>query len=363
MQRRRFLASAAFGAMTSAVAAPAIAESAPELRWRLATGFPAALDIIQATAASFARNVAEATDGRFRIELQSQPEGFDPTRTVDDIGAGRIDAVLTASSYAVDKDPTFALLTAAPFGLNARQQNAWLYEVGGLDLANTFYAKHGLYALPGGNTGAQMGGWFRREVKTVADLAGLRMRLDGLGAAVMQKLGALPQRIPAGDIAAAFERGALDAAEWVGPYDDEKLGLARAAPFYYYPGWWEGGAALSFLFNKEKWAGLPKAYRAAVTTAAAHANLTMTAKYDARNPGALRRLAGTGTQFRLFSQDIMEAGYRASTELFEEISAKNPDFRTIWDSIRAFRGEEYLWFQFAEYPFDNFMIRARAKGG
>jgi TRAP-type mannitol/chloroaromatic compound transport system substrate-binding protein len=339
MQRRRFLASAALGGLTSAVAAPAIAESAPELRWRLATGFPAALDIIQATAASFARNVAEATDGRFRIELQSQPEGFDPTHAADDIAAGRIDAVLTASSYAVDKDPTFALLTAAPFGLNARQQNAWLYEVGGLDLANAFYAKHGLYALPGGNTGAQMGGWFRREVKTVADLAGLRMRLDGLGAAVLQKLGALPQRIPAGDIAGAFERGALDAA------------------------WWEGGAALSFLFNKEKWAGLPKAYRAAVTAAAAHANLTMTAKYDARNPGALRRLAGTGTQFRLFSQDIMEAGYRASTELFEEISAKNPDFRTIWDSIRAFRGEEYLWFQFAEYPFDNFMIRARAKGG
>jgi TRAP-type mannitol/chloroaromatic compound transport system substrate-binding protein len=189
------------------------------------------------------------------------------------------------------------------------------------------------------------------------------MRLDGLGAAVMQKLGALPQRIPAGDIAGAFERGAVDAAEWVGPYDDEKLGLARAAPFYYYPGWWEGGAALSFLFNRDKWHGLPKSYRAALTAAAAHANLTMTAKYDARNPGALRRLAGTGTQFRLFSQDIMEAGYRASTELFEEISTKNPDFRTIWDSIRAFRGEEYLWFQFAEYPFDNFMIRARAKGG
>jgi TRAP-type mannitol/chloroaromatic compound transport system substrate-binding protein len=363
MQRRHFLASAALGVTTSAVAAPAIAQPAPELRWRLTTGFPAALDIIRGAAASFARSVAEATDGRFRIELQDQAEGFDPARIVDDVTAGRADVTLTASSYAIDKDPTFALLTAAPFGLNTRQQNAWLYEGGGFDLANAFYAKHGLFALPGGNTGAQMGGWFRREVKTVADLAGLRVRLDGLGAAVMQKLGAVPQRIPAGDIPAAFERGALDAAEWIGPYDDEKLGLGRAAPFYYYPGWWEGGAALSFLFNKDKWASLPKAYRAAAEVAAAHANLTMTARYDARNPGALRRLLGAGTQLRPFSQEIMEAGYRASIELSEEISGRNPDFRTIWDSMRAFRGEEYLWFQVAEYPFDNFMIRARAKGG
>ena len=140
MQRRRFLASAALGVTTSALAAPAVAEAAPELRWRLTTGFPAALDIIQGTAGSFARNVAEATDGRFRIELQSQPEGFDPARSFDDIAAGRVDAALTASSYAIDKDPTFALLTAAPFGLNTRQQNAWLYEVGGLDLAKAWAA-------------------------------------------------------------------------------------------------------------------------------------------------------------------------------------------------------------------------------
>jgi TRAP-type mannitol/chloroaromatic compound transport system substrate-binding protein len=362
MQRRKFLASAGLG-VTTGLAAPAIAASAPELSWRLSTAFAPVLDIIQGTAASFARNVTEATEGRFRIELQPAAEGFDPARIVDDVAAGRVDVALTASSYAVDKDPTFALLTAAPFGLNARQQNAWLYEGGGLDLANAFYAKHGLYGLPGGNTGAQMGGWFRREVKSPGDLAGLRMRLDGLGAAVMQKLGASPQRVPAGEIPAAFERGALDAAEWVGPYDDEKLGLGRAAPFYYYPGWWEGGATLTFLFGKDNWAGLPKAYRAVVEAAAAQANIGMTAKYDARNPGALRRLIGAGTQLRLFSQEIMEAGHRASTELFEEMSKGNANFRTIWDSMRAFRGEEYLWFQFAEYPFDNFMIRARAKGG
>jgi TRAP-type mannitol/chloroaromatic compound transport system substrate-binding protein len=282
---------------------------------------------------------------------------------MDDVAAGRLDVALTSSDGCIDKDPTFALLTAAPFGLNARQQNAWWYEGGGLDLANAFYAKHGLYMLPAGNTGAQMGGWFRREVKNAAELSGLKVRISGLGSLVMQRLGAEPVRLPPGELVAGLGSGKVDAAEWVGPYDDEKLGLPKAAPFYYYPGWWEGGATIALMFNKDRWAELPRAYRAIAQAAAAFANLDMTAKYDARNPGALRRIVGSGVQLRLFPQEIQEAAYRAANALGQELSARNADYRTIWDSMRAFRGEEYLWFQVAEYPFDNFMIRARAKSG
>jgi TRAP-type mannitol/chloroaromatic compound transport system substrate-binding protein len=254
-------------------------------------------------------------------------------------------------------------LTAAPFGMNARQQNAWVYYGGGMDLANEFFAKQGVYALPGGNTGTQMGGWFRKEIKTTADLQGLKMRIAGIAGQILAKLGVVPQQVAGGDIYPALERGTIDAAEWVGPYDDEKLGFNKVAPFYYYPGFWEGGAMLHFFFNKAKWDELPKHYQAIAQSAAMAANVDMLAKYDARNPAALRRLVAAGAQLRPFSQEILEASYKATNEIYDENSAKSPDFKKIIDSIRAFRNEEYLWFQVGEYTFDNFMIRARARGG
>jgi TRAP-type mannitol/chloroaromatic compound transport system substrate-binding protein len=268
----------------------------------------------------------------------------------------------TSSYYYVGKDPTFALGTAIPFGLNSRQMNAWLYHGGGNDLLNEFYAKHNLYGMPGGNTGAQMGGWFRKEIKTVADLQGLKMRIGGFAGQALQRLGLVPQQIAAGDIYPALERGTIDAAEWVGPYDDEKLGFAKVAPFYYYPGFWEGGPTLHFFFNLQKWNELPKHYKAIVTAAAGYANIDMQAKYDAKNPAALRRLVGAGTQLRPFPQEVLEACLKAATELHEELAGKNPDWKKVYESYRNFRNEEYLWFQVAEYTFDNFMIRARARG-
>jgi TRAP-type mannitol/chloroaromatic compound transport system substrate-binding protein len=207
-----------------------------------------------------------------------------------------------------------------------------------------------------------MGGWFRKEIKTVADVQGLKMRIAGLAGLVMAKLGAVPQQIAGGDIYPALERGTIDAAEWVGPYDDEKLGFAKVAPYYYYPGFWEGGPAIHFMINQGKWKDLPKNYQAVVTTAAAYANVDMQAKYDARNPAALRRLVGAGTQLRPFPQEVLEAGYKAANEVYEETSAKNADFKKLYEAVKAFRGEEYLWFQVAEYTYDNFMIRARARG-
>jgi TRAP-type mannitol/chloroaromatic compound transport system substrate-binding protein len=264
--------------------------------------------------------------------------------------------------YFLGKDPTFAVFSDMPFALNARQKTAWLYQAGGNDLVNQFLAKYNVYAIPGGNTGTQMGGWFRKEIKTLQDLQGLKFRVAGIAGQVMAKLGAVPQQIAGGDIYPALERGTIDAAEWVGPYDDEKLGFAKVAPFYYYPGFWEGGPAVHFYFTKAKWEELPKHYKAVVEDAAARAGMDMLAKYDARNPAALRRLVGAGAQLRPFSQEILEAAYKAANEIYDEISAKNPDFKKMYDSLREFRNEEYLWFQVAEYGFDTFMIRTRARG-
>jgi TRAP-type mannitol/chloroaromatic compound transport system substrate-binding protein len=364
MKRRDFIKVAGIGAAASVtMAAPALAQSMPEIKWRMPTSWPKSLDTLYGGAEMMCKMVGEATDNKFQIQTFAAGEIVPGLQVLDAVQNGTVEIGHTASYYYFGKDPTFAFGSAVPFGPNMRINQAWYMLGGGRDVLNEFYKKYNVVSLLAGNTGCQMGGWFRKEINTVEDLKGLKFRIGGFAGRVLQKMGAVPQQIAGGDIYPALEKGTIDAAEWVGPYDDEKLGLGRAAPFYYYPGWWEGGATLTFLFGKDKWAGLPKAYRAVVEAAAAQANIGMTAKYDARNPGALRRLIGAGTQLRLFSQEIMEAGHRASTELFEEMSKGNANFRTIWDSMRAFRGEEYLWFQFAEYPFDNFMIRARAKGG
>jgi TRAP-type mannitol/chloroaromatic compound transport system substrate-binding protein len=362
MKRRQFLQAATVGAASTAVAAPAIAQSMPELKWRMQSGFPKSLDTIYGAAEVIAKYVSEATDGKFQIQPFAAGEIVGTPQVADAVGNGTIEMGHTCSYYYFGKDPTFAIGTALPFGLNGRQQNAWLYHGGGNDLLNEFYAKHNLYGMPAGNTGVQMGGWFRKEIKTVQDLQGLKMRIAGLAGQVMAKLGVVPQQIPGGDIYPSLERGTIDAAEWVGPYDDEKLGFSKVAPYYYYPGFWEGGPSIHLFINQAKWKELPKAYQAILTTASSYANNDMLAKYDARNPAALRRLLGAGTQLRPFSQEILEAAFKAANEVYDEVSAKNADFKKVYESVRGFRNEEYLWFQVAEYAYDTFMVRARARG-
>ncbi|MFE1602468.1 TRAP transporter substrate-binding protein [Methylobacterium sp. ID0610] len=358
--KRRDVLTAGIGLAGAGLAAPAVAQTAPALRWRLHSAFPRNLDALYGAAELFARIVGEASDGRFQIEVAPAASG-EPA-LLDAVGAGTVEIAYSAAYYEIGRDPTFALATATPFGLNARQQNAWMVQGGALDQFNEIFARQRLYALPGGNTGTQMGGWFRREIKTTADLQGLRFRIAGLGAQVLAKLGVVPQSLAGPELYAALESKSLDAAEWIGPYDDEKLGLNKVAPFYYYPGFWEGGAMLHFWFNAQKWGELPKSYKAIAQSAAAQVNTDLQAKYDARNPGALRRLVGGGAQLKPFPQDVMEAALKAANEIYTEISAKNPDFKRLYESLKSFRNEEYLWFQVAEYTYDNFMIRARARG-
>jgi TRAP-type mannitol/chloroaromatic compound transport system substrate-binding protein len=240
-------------------------------------------------------------------------------------------------------------------------QNAWQYFGGGMDLLNKFYEKHNVYGIPAGNTGAQMGGWYRKEIKKPDDLKGLKMRIGGFAARVMARLGAEPQEIAGGNIYSALEKGTLDACEWVGPYDDEKLGFHKVAKYYYYPGWWEGGAMLHNFINLEKWNELPKAYQSIIGTASGMANTWMQAKYDAANPAALKRLIAGGAQLRPFSQQVLDASFKAANEIYAEIAAGNADFKKVYEAFRAFRNNEYLWWQVAEYTFDTFMIRARTR--
>jgi TRAP-type mannitol/chloroaromatic compound transport system substrate-binding protein len=361
MKRREFLHVGGVGlaAGASVVAAPAIAQSAPELKWRLSSTFPKSLDTLFGASDSFAKYCHEMTDGRWQIQPFAAGEIVGMPQALDAVSNGTVEMIHGPGYYYVGRDPTLAIMADIPFMMNARQRNAWLYEGGAQALINEFLAPLNVYAIPGGNTGTQMGGWFRKEVKTVADLQGLKFRIAGLAGQVLAKMGAVPQQLPGGDIYPALERGTIDAAEWVGPYDDEKLGFAKIAPFYYYPGFWEGAPGVHFWFGKSKWEELPKAYKQIAMSAATQAGLEMTAKYDARNPAALRRLVAGGAQLRPFSQEILEAGFKASNELYDEISAKNANFKKLYEHARAFRNEEYLWWQVAEYTFDNFMIRAR----
>jgi TRAP-type mannitol/chloroaromatic compound transport system substrate-binding protein len=362
MKRRTFLSAAGAGLAAGTVAKPAIAQSSPDIKWRLSSAFPKSLDTLYGASETFAKYVSEATDGKFQIQPFAAGEIVGTFQAFDAVSSGTVEMIHAPGYYYVGKDPTFAVFADIPFGLNARQKTAWLLHGAGNELVNQYLSKFNVHAIPGGNTGTQMGGWFRREIKSTADLQGLKFRIAGIAGQVLAKLGAVPQQIAGGDIYPALERGTIDAAEWVGPYDDEKLGFAKVAPFYYYPGFWEGGPTVHFWFAKGKWEELPKHYRAVAEDAAARAGMDMLAKYDARNPAALRRLVGAGAQLRPFPQDMMEAALKAATELYDEIASKNADFKKMYESLRDFRNEEYLWFQVAEYTFDNFMIRARARG-
>ena len=362
MKRRDFLKVSATGAAVAAVASPAIAQSSPEVKWRLASSFPKSLDTIYGGGEYLAKQVAEMTDNKFQIQVFAAGEIVPGLQALDATSNGTVEMSHTVSYYYVGKDPTFAVFAAVPFGLNARQQNSWLYQGGGNELANEFFKKYGVIGFPCGNTGTQMGGWFRKEIKTVADMAGLKMRIGGIAGQVLQKVGVVPQQIAGGDVYPALEKGTIDAAEWVGPYDDEKLGFQKVAKYYYYPGFWEGGPTVHAFTNLEKFNSLPKSYQSVLMNAAQATNSWMQARYDMQNPPALKRLVASGTQLRPFSNEILDACLKATNQLWSEISEKNAEFKKSIEAMQAYRSDQYLWWQVAEYTYDSFQIRSRTRG-
>ncbi len=363
MDRRKFLKTAGVGSVAAAgattLAAPAIAQEMPELKWRLTSSFPGSLDTIFGAAQTFADRVKASTDGKFEIEVFPAGELAPGLQAVDAVQDGSVEICHTASYYYIGKDPTWAFGTAVPHGMNARMMNAWWYEGGGSDLMNEFYAEQGVIGFAGGNTGVQMGGWFRKEINSLADLEGLKFRIGGLGGRVLEKLGVVPQQVAGGDIYPSLEKGTIDGAEWIGPYDDSKLGFQKVAPFYYYPGFWEGGPMLNFFICTDTWNELPPAYQSIIEAATQEANTIMMAKYDAKNPAAFKELVTGGAQLKKFPDEILKASADAAKEVYSEIAAENAAFKKAHDSYMEFKNNTYLWFSIAELQYDIFQASNR----
>ena len=331
----------------------------PEIKWRQTTSWPKSLDTLYGGAEQIAARVAALTDSKFQIQTFAGGEIVPGLQVLDAVQNGTVECGHTALYYYFGKDDTFVFGSALPFGMSSRMQNAWLIHGGGYDLLNEFLKGYNCYVMSGGNTNAQMGGWFRKPIIKVEDMKGLKFRLGGFAGKIMQRVGVVPQQIAGGDIYPALEKGTIDGAEWVGPYDDEKLGFYKVAKFYHYPGWWEPSSTTGFIANLEKFNSLPKLYKEALQSACSETTTWVASKYDASNAAALKRLASQGATLQPFSPEVMDACYKAAQELYAEINQKNPAFKKIYDSYTAFMADGYLWHQVADYTMDSYMIRYR----
>jgi TRAP-type mannitol/chloroaromatic compound transport system substrate-binding protein len=353
-------------------AAPALADSSPDVHWTMTSAFQPGLEFIVGGAQTFAQALSEMTDGHFTVTIHPPGEIASAVDALDAVAAGKAECAHTALAYSWNSNPAYAFGSGAPFGMNGRQHAAWLQDGAGGALIDEALADRNLIAVPLGDTGGQMAGWFRKEVHSAPDFGRMKMRIGGFAGKVFETLGATAVGLPKDGILEALSNGALDAFEWAGPYDDEKFvgevdgkpaPISKVAPYYYYPGWWKAEMQLHLVIAKEKFVALTKPYQTALRAAAALGNGVVRANYDAANPAALKRLVIGGAQLRLFSQDILEACYKSANDLYLQLGQDNPRFKSIAESYMAFRADEYLWWQVAEYSFDNFMIRERrAKG-
>jgi TRAP-type mannitol/chloroaromatic compound transport system substrate-binding protein len=354
MDRRSLIKNAGIAGVLAAGVAPAVHAQAA-IRWRLASSFPKSLDTIFGGAEVFAKAVKAMTNGKFEISVHAAGELMPAFGVVDGVQNATVEMAHTVPYYFFGKNEAFAIGAAIPFGMNSRQTTAWMFEGNGRKLMNELYAQYNMVSFAGGNTGAQMGGWFRKEIKSPADIKGLKFRVGGFAGKVIERMGGVPQNIPGGEIYQALEKGTIDAAEWVGPYDDQKLGFNKVAPYYYYPGWWEGGPEVDFFINQKAMDSLPAEYKAIIEAASALAHVDMQAKYDARNPTALKQLVGAKTKVLPFPNSVLDASFDASMTLYAELDAKNPMWKKIYGDYRAFQRDQNLWFRFTEMRFDSYM--------
>lgn len=336
---------------------PAI-QAQPTVRWQLASSYSHTVDVLYGATRQVADRVSSLTNGRFTIRSFQAGEIVPGLEVLEAVQKGTVQLGQSASYYYTGKNPALAFDTGVPFGLTARQHNAWMYHGGGLELMREAFADFNVINLPMGNTGAQMGGWFRREINSLGDLRGLKMRIPGMGGEVMNELGVTVQVLSAGEIYTALERGAIDAAEWVGPYDDVKLGFGEIAKHYYYPGWWEPGASIALFVNQDAWNQLPTTYQEALVTAAAEANATMLARYDAKNTEALPNVLSQDVALRPFSDDIMQAAQQTATAILEDRAARNPSFNKVYTAFKTWRSESQQWFGTAEQAFTSFAFNS-----
>jgi TRAP-type mannitol/chloroaromatic compound transport system substrate-binding protein len=361
--RRRFLKGAGLAAGATALATPAIAQTYPELRWRMPLFVPKSVESVMGAVNDLTKFVAEATDGKFQLQSFGAGEIVPGGPAVLDAAEkGTVECSFTLSYYSFGKDPAYAFGSCLPFGFNWRGQTSWLFKAGGIQLLNEFFNANGAHGLPAFNSMAQMGGFFRKEINTVADLKGVKMRIPGLGGLVMSKLGVIPQQIAPGDIYPALERGTIDAAEWAGPYDDFKFGFHKVAPYYYAPGWWEGQATGMLFVNKQKWDELPKLYRNILEMATAATWTTHAAWNDTLNSGGLRQLVAAGGRLRYFSKEILDAAYEASFQTYDELKARSPAFAKIYPEWKKYLDTVELYYRVGDATYDNYIYEKRVKG-
>lgn len=354
-------AAAAFslGAAVALTAASA-AQAQKKIRWKMASSYASSLDVIGPAGVKFAEDVTKMSNGAFEIKFFEPNALVPPLQVFDSVSQGSIDSAYTAAGFHAGKIPAAVFFSTVPFGPQTGEYLAWMKFGGGKEMHEEIYAQFGVKPFHGCSINApEASGWFRKEIKSVDDLKGLKFRIAGVAGQIVAKLGAVPTQVAGGEIYQALERGTIDAAEWVGPYDDEKLGLAKVARYYYYPGWWEGSAALHLFVNKDKWNSLPDDYKAVLEAACGEATVWMMAKYDSVNPEATKRLVASGAQLRAFPRPVMEACYKVWNELTAEMSAKNEDFKKAYEHMRAFQADQVAWFRVTENTFENFMSAVR----
>lgn len=365
LDRRTFVRGAAATAAVAGAATGLACRSEQEaaavhtrerVRWRLTSSFPRGLDLLYGINDRLAERLELLSSGMFQLRAYPAGELVPGLQVLDAVQQGTVEVGHTASYYYTGKNPSFAFEIGMPFGLMASQQLAWLYRGGGLELMREVLADFNSITFPAGTTGSQMGGWFRSEVNSFADLQGLKMRIPGLGGEVMSRMGVTVQVIAGGDVYPALERGAIDATEWAGPYDDEQLGFHEIVKNYYYPCWWEPGPVLSFYVNRDRWESLSTEYRAMFESATTEVAARMTASYEALTPPALQRLLDAGVQLRPFSDDVLDAAYDRSFELFEENAAADAGYRKIYDSWRAARQGAFQWYGSSARAYADFVL-------
>jgi len=351
MQRRDFLKKAAVvGAATAAT--PLMAKREKKVKLKLATSWPARFSIMGTGVERFAKNVKEMSGGTLDIKVYAANSLIPALSVFDAASKGDIDAFHSGPYYWKGKNPAFSLFTGFPFGFTSEEHGAWMLHGGGLELYRELYAKHNLYPFMGGNTGMQMGGWFKKEIKSTADLKGLKMRIPGLGGEVMSKLGVNPVLMAAGDIYTSLERGTIDATEWIAPAHDIKMGFDKVTD-YYYTGWHEPGSMLEITFNKEVWESLSKEHKMIIEIASGEMHSFMMYEFMAENAKALGKIDRKKITISAFPKSVIKSAKKAFEEVIDEQSAKSDDFKKVWKSCEKFMKDVREWSDLGNFSYLN----------
>lgn len=354
MKRRQFLQGAGAATLAAGAMASGAAHAAPEYKWKMVTTWPKNFPGLGTGANYLAKLIGEMTNGRVQVKVYGAKELVGALEIFDAVSRGTAEMGHGAAYYWKGKSIAAQFFAAVPFGLTAQEMNSWLYHGGGMELWEELYAKFGLVPGAAGSTGVQMGGWFNKEINSLDDVKGLKMRMPGLGGEVLKRAGGTPVLLPGGEIFPALQSGAIDASEWVGPYNDLAFGLYKAAKYYYYPGWHEPGTTLESFINKEAFEALPKDLQVAVRNAIRVANQDMLADFTAKNNRALEQLVTEhGVQLRKFPDDVLKKLKTLSDEVVAEEAAKDPMAQKVYDSFVKFRDQATAWHAVSEQAYMN----------